>query len=141
MRIKRCRCSKVSRNTDKGLVILTPSNEMLNVLHETGVWNKLRKDVAVDRCLATEIQSLWKLGIVTTSCCCGHNDSKLPPYIAVLGRNVKDMEEWGYVHYFNPIIPDADCFFYPKSVKMTIFDYFIEKWWRLKYKIKKLWKS
>lgn len=123
------------------LVVLTPSEEMLQILHETGVWNKLRKDVAVDSCLATEIQALWRLGIITTSCCCGHNDSKLSPYIAVLGRNVKEMEECGYSHCFNPIIPGADYFFYPKSVKMTIFDYLIEKWWRLKHKIKKLWKS
>lgn len=32
-----------------------------------------RETVCIDACIAETIQMLWDMGVVTLSCCCGHN--------------------------------------------------------------------
>ena len=48
-----------------------------------------RKTICVDACIAEQIESLWKAGIRTTGCCCGHNESC---WIDVAILSPKDVE-------------------------------------------------
>jgi len=34
-----------------------------------------RRTVCVDECIVTQIQALWKAGVQTLGCCCGHGKS------------------------------------------------------------------
>lgn len=62
------------------------------------------KDVIkVDKCLADEIQHLWKQGIKTAVCCCGHGYSL--GFIEVFDESIPKMEKLGYIHYIYP----QDC--------------------------------
>lgn len=56
--------------------------------------------VRVDACLADEIEELWKHGIKTCGCCCGHGFSL--GFIEVTDECIQMMEELGYVHYIYP---------------------------------------
>ena len=53
--------------------------------------------VSIDICISDEIQNLWKQGIKTLGCCCGHG-RKLG-FIQVDKTSIKDMEDLGYTHY------------------------------------------
>ncbi len=50
--------------------------------------------VPIDRCLVSEICSLWNEGIETLGCCCGHNTEE--PTIAVPKKFYFDMQRLGY---------------------------------------------
>lgn len=69
---------------------------------------------SIDACLAEEVQDLWRQGIRTTGCCCGHN--KLPPFIGVDFDDVDRMKALGYEVAFNPCRPGDEDSFVPKSV-------------------------
>ena len=73
------------------------------------------KSVDIDICLATEIASLWKLGIRTVESCCGHK--KTDGYIAVERiEDVNMMLALGYKDLTNKD-PDYPIFrhcFFPK---------------------------
>ncbi len=58
--------------------------------------------LCLDRCISDEVQSLWKVGIVTNGCCCGHN--YLPAYIGVDAWSVGDILAMGYQN-----IAEEDC--------------------------------
>ncbi|HEJ2170549.1 TPA: hypothetical protein ACKP5U_003289 [Pseudomonas aeruginosa] len=45
---------------------------------------EFRETICVDKCIANAVQALWDLGIVTTGCCCGHNQAD--GYIGVWDR-------------------------------------------------------
>lgn len=63
----------------------------------------------LDKCVSEEVMILWKLGITTTGCCCGHG--KVPPYIGVADNDIPTMKEWGYHVQHNPSRPhDEDSF-------------------------------
>jgi len=55
--------------------------------------------VAIDPCIFIEIWQLWKKGIITYGCCCGHN--KIEPFVNVDKKNIKQMLDMGYIpnHY------------------------------------------
>ena len=36
-------------------------------------WHSGKTGIAIDACIAPVIQHLWDNGVVTRSCCCGHN--------------------------------------------------------------------
>lgn len=56
---------------------------------------EIRDTVCLDRCIAEEVQALWKQGIFTTGCCCGHG--KQLGYIGVYGpENIQRMQSLGY---------------------------------------------
>lgn len=59
-----------------------------------------KESIHIDKCLSKEIQELWKQGIKTTGCCCGHG--MLLGYIGVLDESIEKMEELGYEHYIYP---------------------------------------
>lgn len=73
-------------------------------------WWRGRK-VCVDKCLKEEIITLWRNGIRTTGCCCGHN--KLKPMINVVERHHGKMIELGYTYWTNEF--GAICY-EPKSI-------------------------
>lgn len=54
----------------------------------------------IDRCIAEEVMSLWRLGITTLGCCCGHNSS-IAAYIQVVKSDIKRMKELGYKKQVN----------------------------------------
>lgn len=53
------------------------------------------EEVLIEKCILTEVQSLWKMGIKTHCSCCGHG---LPyqAFITVEKGYEKQMEELGY---------------------------------------------
>ena len=42
------------------------------------------KSLSIDTCIIDEILFLWKMGVKTTGCCCGHN--KAGSYITIRGE-------------------------------------------------------
>ncbi len=63
--------------------------------------------IAVDKCIANDVISLWQLGIRTFGSCCGHN--KTQPYIDI---HEEDFEQ--AVFYGWESIKDANFSVYPK---------------------------
>lgn len=76
---------------------------------------KYKTEVLVDTCLANEIEELWKKGIRTMGCCCGHG--RHLGMIQVLPEDAKKMVALGYEFYIYPEdynFSRADAFI-PKS--------------------------
>jgi len=74
---------------------------------------RVLKCVAIDKCLLPEILSLWKQGIKTTGCCCGHG--RLEPFIGVRDEYIDKMKELGYKVHFNKCRPNDEDSFVPKT--------------------------
>lgn len=72
------------------------------------------KYISVDKCLLPEILELWKHGIKTTGCCCGHGN-KYMAYIGVKPEYIEKMKELGYKVHFNKCRPNDEDSFVPKS--------------------------
>ena len=77
---------------------------------------KTRKHLSIDKCLASEIQSLWDHGIRTTGCCCGHNEWRHLAFIGVVDDDIPHMKGLGYMVRPNPVRPGDEDSFVPKSV-------------------------
>lgn len=133
MLIKRCKCKK---GECKQLAI-TPPKAILKKIREFS-FNKEKYGIAIDDCLVDEIRLLWKFGVVTTTCCCGHNEFWSPPHIGVTEETKEIMEGLGYRRTFNPCKPESKCFFYPLSIKFTVLDYIREFIWKVKYRFTSL---
>lgn len=71
------------------------------------------KYVSIDKCLLTEIISLWENGIKTTGCCCGHGKNE--PFIGVLPEYIPTMKQLGYQVQNNPCRPNDKDSFIPKT--------------------------
>lgn len=56
-----------------------------------------KNSIMVDKCLSAEIDSLWKQGIKTLGCCCGHGYNL--GFIQVTPDCYDKMLELGYVNY------------------------------------------
>ena len=69
------------------------------------------RGVCVDVCLALEITGLWKEGIETTGCCCGHG----PGYIGVTDEHIEKMKSLGYEVRLNPGDATREDSFQPKT--------------------------
>ncbi|MFB6456524.1 hypothetical protein ACE38W_14720 [Chitinophaga sp. Hz27] len=64
---------------------------------------------SLDRCIAEEVIMLWRHGITTTGCCCGHG--KLPGFIGVIDSDINRMKSLGYKVWHNTTRPlDQDSF-------------------------------
>ena len=59
-----------------------------------------KDSVTMDACISYEVHSLWKKGIRTTGCCCGHG-RKLG-FIEVVEEDIPKMKELGYQNYIYP---------------------------------------
>lgn len=135
--MKRCKCDAKSYRCGTythPMVVLNLPDKHRQFLYRKGYIIQSRKQVAIDECLADEIQVLWYQGIITLSCCCGHNLRSLDPYIAVTTQSVDTMLKLGYRQIFNPLKPESTQFFHPKSVKYTLYDNLRDKIWRIKHK-------
>ena len=73
------------------------------------------KEVAVDKCLLHEIQSLWERGIKTTGCCCGHGNPNCA-FLGVKENHINEMKALGYVVWYNSCRPNDEDSFIPKTV-------------------------
>lgn len=73
--------------------------------------------ICIDRCLSEEIKQLWSLGIITTGCCCGHNNENVFPYIGVIDECIEVMKELGYAVQTNPLYPEREDSFIPKTIE------------------------
>jgi len=62
--------------------------------------------IYIDSCILEEIQELWKMGIITTGCCCGHN--VLPAFVGVVEADIPKMKVLGYTVQFNSCRPTAE---------------------------------
>lgn len=71
-------------------------------------------NVAIDKCLLPEILELWKMGIKTTGCCCGHGNS-LMAFIGVNFEFISKMKEMGYKVWINDCRPNDEDSFIPKT--------------------------
>lgn len=58
---------------------------------------RYKEEIPVDACLADEIEYLWRKGIRTAGCCCGHGIWL--GFIEVFEEDIPKMEQMGYVHY------------------------------------------
>lgn len=92
-----CRCVNVEMGSYANQEVLTPP------------WGG--KPAGIDRCLQDEIEGLWRLGIVTVECCCGHNVTT--GYIAVGAGHEPTMRSLGYQP--DPRLPDRAEIFLPKT--------------------------
>lgn len=59
--------------------------------------SRYKTHIRVDDCVADEVEHLWKLGIRTEGCCCGHGHYL--GFINVVEEDCKKMEELGYQYY------------------------------------------
>ena len=73
-----------------------------------------REYICVDRCLVNEIRALWNLGIITTGCCCGHN--QMESFIGVLDKFIPQMRGLGYMVHFNQCRPNDEDSFISKTI-------------------------
>lgn len=109
-----CQCEDVAVGSYDNQVMI-PRPECMKDRKE-GSENSI---ICVDTCLANEIQKLWRLGIRTTGCCCGHR--KHQGYIGVILEDAARMRELGYEYleadrtdHFKPkghmkeVYPDPD---------------------------------
>lgn len=55
----------------------------------------LSDKICIDPCIIEEIQELWKLGIETHGCCCGHN--KVESFVNVHEKDIYKMIKLGYI--------------------------------------------
>lgn len=113
-----CNCKNVEiQSYDNQVTMELPTNI---VIHKNDPDKTIRKFVSVDKCLANELMYLWKIGIRTTGCCCGHK--KALPYIGVYEDDIQKMIDLGYVVQTNCCgIDDMNRqdSFYPKSIDIT----------------------
>ena len=75
---------------------------------------KTQKLISVDKCLLSEVQSLWERGIKTTGCCCGHGNIERA-FIGVAEEFIPKMKELGYMVWHNECRPEDEDSFVPKT--------------------------
>lgn len=59
--------------------------------------NKSSREVAIDACIAREIQYLNEQGVLTIGCCCSHGDEEYNPHVLYKEESVSIMQRLGYV--------------------------------------------
>lgn len=73
--------------------------------------------LSIDACLADEVEDLWRAGITTTGCCCGHNLGTFAPFIGVIKDDVSRMASLGYeLNDDGPECPSNGLNFKPKTL-------------------------
>lgn len=75
------------------------------------------RGICVDVCLALEVSQLWREGITTTGCCCGHGKSGNAglAYIGVVPDDIPRMKALGYDVVHNSCRPGDEDSFAPKA--------------------------
>lgn len=108
-----CDCTDVPIGSHANEVVLRIPEHMADY-RAARVDLGLSPDVSIDRCLVDEIRELWRAGIRTTGCCCGHNQRA--GFIGVFPEDIPAMLRLGYEVHPNPCRPGDRDSFYPKSV-------------------------
>jgi len=113
----------VSAYNCKKITLKCPKN-----LIPVNIGEGFKTKITMDACISAEVYFLWKKGIRTMGCCCGHG--RLLGFIQVVEDDITKMEELGYQHY---IYQDRfggkerkDAFI-PKCNK-HIYDGYTERW-------------
>lgn len=110
-----CQCNPETdkiQEYQRAVPVIIPSYIQLVRTVPEGV--DLMYSVCIDACLVSEIWELWRKGIRTTGCCCGHNQAE--PYIGVLDEDIEKMKGLGYKVHVNPLDPKREDSFKPKSL-------------------------
>lgn len=75
----------------------TPFGSYENYVEVVPLWGG--KNICVDACMVPELKLLWREGIRTIECCCGHG--KRLGYVAVDDASHEKMFELGYAPHPN----------------------------------------
>lgn len=111
-----CKCEDIEIGAcDNQVILVVPQNIKIKYNNTLGT---LRTTVNIDKCLAEEIKYLWKLGVITTGCCCGHNRNE--GYIGVEDKFIPTMLRMGYEIKFNKCRPNDKDSFVPKFKEVNI---------------------
>ncbi|QBX38632.1 hypothetical protein E4M02_10955 [Brevundimonas sp. S30B] len=97
--IRSCTCRRVGMGSYDAQVELVPPPFLVR---PDG------RGICVDACLALEITELWRMGIRTTGCCCGHGD--LEPTICVADESAEAMMNAGYLASALTVDPTSNVF-------------------------------
>lgn len=76
--------------------ILIPPNKFI----KCNFSDEYKTQIEVDSCIANEVKDLWRFGIHTTGCCCGHGQHV--GFIEVVDDDIPRMEMLGYCRYIYP---------------------------------------
>lgn len=81
----------------------------------------LRDSVCIDVCLVEEIYTLWKAGVVTECCCCGHKEDEKcnfedkEGHIIVHKDSISTMLSMGYKRHDSGLYHNRLDMFKPKT--------------------------
>ena len=93
-----CNCKKITPQSqecyDQMVKIEIPDH--MAEYRENRINAGLGKYVSIDPCIFIEIWQLWRNGIHTRGCCCGHNGAN-PSYVNVANTSIKKMLKMGYI--------------------------------------------
>lgn len=73
-----CRTTEIGDHSNQ-IELVTPGHMV--ALGSVGCL-AIRSTTCIDRCIADLVQAFWAAGLVTTGCCCGHNQQE--GYIGLL---------------------------------------------------------
>lgn len=88
-----CNCKNIKVGSYNNQIELDPPIHMFPLRNCLGEIKKYQT-ICVDKCISNEIIDLWKCGITTIGCCCGHNE--IHGYIQVAEKDKSKMIEIGY---------------------------------------------
>lgn len=106
-----CDCVNVEFGSYDNQIEVVPPPHMVEYYTKQGG----SPTICLDACVVVEVCKLWKLGITTTGCCCGHN--KAEGFIGVIESDIPRMKQMGYHVAYNQSRPVDEDSFIPKSVK------------------------
>lgn len=92
-----CSCKNIipqSQECYDRMILLDIPEHMIKY-RENRVKDGFGDKIIIDPCIVDEIKMLWKNGIITYGCCCGHNI--MNPYVNVDDSNIQQMLDMGYV--------------------------------------------
>jgi hypothetical protein len=105
-----CNCQGVEIGTYATEVEVVPPRSL--GLRRNTPERELVETVCIDACLVAEVASLWRRGIRTTGCCCGHNQRE--GFIGVEPEFIPSMKALGYMVQPNPHDATREDSFTPK---------------------------
>ncbi len=112
--VQNCACNNIDFQTYDNTILLGYYEIMRQYRNNRAKAGLPENGIDVDRCLADEIIDLWKAGIRTYGCCCGHN--KIQGYINVDEEDFSKAQALGYEKYVFPNDPSRDDTIIPKSI-------------------------
>lgn len=88
----------------------TDNNKVVIKMPDTWQTERSSRYFEIDSCMVPEVASLWRSGIRTIECCCGHGI--VHGYIAVSKESIEAMRSLGYENVGEK---DRADLFYPKG--------------------------